>query len=89
MATGTLIYEGKAKKIFTTGHPDEVLQYFKDDATAFNAQKRGTIVEKGIINNKVSERLFRLARAERGAHALRGAEERSGNAHEKGHDRAG
>jgi len=60
MATGTLIYEGKAKKIFTPGHPDEVLQYFKDDATAFNAQKRGTIVEKGIINNKVSERLFRL-----------------------------
>jgi phosphoribosylaminoimidazole-succinocarboxamide synthase len=60
MPTGTLIYEGKAKKIFTTGHPDEVLQYFKDDATAFNAQKRGTIVEKGIINNKVSERLFRL-----------------------------
>ena len=55
-----VIYEGKAKKLFTTGHPDEVLQYFKDDATAFNAQKRGTIVEKGIINNKVSERLFRL-----------------------------
>ena len=44
MATGTLIYEGKAKKIFTTGHPDEVLQYFKDDATAFNALKRGTIL---------------------------------------------
>jgi phosphoribosylaminoimidazole-succinocarboxamide synthase len=60
MTVGTLIYEGKAKKIFTTAHADEVLQYFKDDATAFNAQKRGTIVEKGIINNKVSERLFRL-----------------------------
>src|SRR5688500_5391059 len=60
MVTGTLIYEGKAKKLFTTGRSDEVLQYFKDDATAFNAQKRGTIVEKGIINNKVSERLFRL-----------------------------
>jgi phosphoribosylaminoimidazole-succinocarboxamide synthase len=60
MVTGTLIYEGKAKRIFTTGQPDEVLQYFKDDATAFNAQKRGTIVEKGVINNKVSERLFRL-----------------------------
>jgi phosphoribosylaminoimidazole-succinocarboxamide synthase len=60
MTAGTLIYEGKAKKLFTTGDPDEVLQYFKDDATAFNAQKRGTIVEKGIINNKVSERLFRL-----------------------------
>jgi phosphoribosylaminoimidazole-succinocarboxamide synthase len=60
MTAGTLIYEGKAKKLFTTGDPDEVLQYFKDDATAFNAQKRGTIAEKGIINNKVSERLFRL-----------------------------
>jgi phosphoribosylaminoimidazole-succinocarboxamide synthase len=57
---GTMIYEGKAKKIFTTDRPDQVLQYFKDDATAFNAQKRGTIVEKGVINNKVSERLFRL-----------------------------
>jgi phosphoribosylaminoimidazole-succinocarboxamide synthase len=60
MGAGTLIYEGKAKKIFTTAQAGEVLQYFKDDATAFNAQKRGTILEKGIINNKVSERLFRL-----------------------------
>ncbi len=60
MTAGALIYEGKAKKIFTTAHADHVLQYFKDDATAFNAQKRGTIAEKGIINNKVSERLFRL-----------------------------
>ncbi|HEU4683763.1 MAG TPA: phosphoribosylaminoimidazolesuccinocarboxamide synthase [Nitrospira sp.] len=60
MTAGTMLYEGKAKKIFATKDPDRVLQYFKDDATAFNAQKRGTIVEKGIINNKVSERLFRL-----------------------------
>ena len=60
MSAGTLLYEGKAKKIFTTSDPDRILQYFKDDATAFNAQKRGTIVEKGIVNNKVSERLFRL-----------------------------
>ncbi len=60
MATGELLYEGKAKKIFSTGNSDQVIQYFKDDATAFNAQKRGTIVEKGVINNKVSERLFRL-----------------------------
>ena len=60
MTAGTLLYDGKAKKIFTTGHPGQVLQYFKDDATAFNAQKRGTIIEKGIVNNKVSERLFRL-----------------------------
>ena len=60
MTAGSLLYEGKAKKIFSTENPDQVLQYFKDDATAFNAQKRGTIVEKGVINNKVSERLFRL-----------------------------
>lgn len=60
MPKGTLIYEGKAKKLFETDRPDHVIQYFKDDATAFNAQKRGTIVEKGIVNNKVSERLFRL-----------------------------
>jgi len=60
MTTGTLLYEGKAKKVFATDKPDQVVQYFKDDATAFNAQKRGTIVGKGVINNKVSERLFRL-----------------------------
>ncbi len=57
---GAQLYEGKAKKIFATESSDRVVQYFKDDATAFNAQKRGTIVEKGVINNKVSERLFRL-----------------------------
>ena len=60
MATGTLLYEGKAKKIFSTEQPDQVLHYFKDDATAFNAQKRGTIVDKGVVNTRVSERLFRL-----------------------------
>ena len=60
MTTGTLLYEGKAKKVFSTDKPDQVVQYFKDDATAFNAQKRGTIADKGVINNKVSERLFRL-----------------------------
>ncbi len=60
MAIGTQLYEGKAKKIFETAEPDQVVQYFKDDATAFNAQKRGTIADKGVINNKVSERLFRL-----------------------------
>ena len=55
---GAMLYEGKAKKIFATARPDQVMQYFKDDATAFNAQKRGTILQKGVINNKVSERLF-------------------------------
>jgi phosphoribosylaminoimidazole-succinocarboxamide synthase len=60
VAIGTQLYEGKAKKIFEAAVSDQVIQYFKDDATAFNAQKRGTIADKGIINNKVSERLFRL-----------------------------
>ena len=60
MVKREMLYEGKAKKIFATEQPDRVVQYFKDDATAFNAQKRGTIAEKGVINNKVSERLFRL-----------------------------
>ncbi|MBM4123971.1 MAG: phosphoribosylaminoimidazolesuccinocarboxamide synthase [Nitrospira sp.] len=60
---GAMLYEGKAKKLFETGDPDRVVQYFKDDATAFNAQKKGTIVEKGVVNNKVSETLFRLLEA--------------------------
>jgi len=53
-----MLYEGKAKKIFLTEKEDEVIQYFKDDATAFNAEKRGKILEKGIVNNKISTRLF-------------------------------
>ena len=60
MERGALLYEGKAKKVFATQDPDQVIQYFKDDATAFNAQKRGTIFEKGIVNNKISTRLFNL-----------------------------
>jgi len=55
-----LLYEGKAKKLFATADPDQLLQFFKDDATAFNAKKRGTIVEKGILNNAISEVFFRL-----------------------------
>ncbi|MEE8125910.1 MAG: phosphoribosylaminoimidazolesuccinocarboxamide synthase [Nitrospirales bacterium] len=55
-----MLYEGKAKKIFLTEKDDEVIQYFKDDATAFNAEKRGTILEKGIVNNKISTRLFQV-----------------------------
>ena len=54
------IYEGKAKIIYTTDDPDQIIQYFKDDATAFNAEKRGTIKDKGIMNNRISEVLFRL-----------------------------
>ncbi len=54
------IYEGKAKKLFSTDNPDLVIQEFKDDATAFDATKRGTVLNKGIINNKLSEKIFEL-----------------------------
>src|SRR5258707_4895202 len=58
------LYEGKAKIVYATDDPGKVIQYFKDDATAFNALKRGTIVGKGVINNKMSAALFqRLAKA--------------------------
>lgn len=60
MTMGRQLYEGKAKKLFEADAPDQVVHFFKDDATAFNAQKRGTILDKGVINNKISERLFRL-----------------------------
>ena len=58
MPHGDKLYEGKAKILHATDDPTLVTQYFKDDATAFNAQKRGTIVDKGVVNNRVSSVLF-------------------------------
>jgi phosphoribosylaminoimidazole-succinocarboxamide synthase len=52
------IYEGKAKILYEGPEPGTLIQYFKDDATAFNAQKKGTISGKGVINNRVSEHVF-------------------------------
>ena len=52
------IYEGKAKRVYSTDNPNEVVIEYKDDATAFNAQKRGTIQNKGIVNNEVTAILF-------------------------------
>lgn len=52
------IYEGKAKIVYNTDDPDLIIQYFKDDTTAFNAAKRGTVINKGIINNKISTKVF-------------------------------
>ncbi len=61
---GEKLYEGKAKIVYATKKPGLVIQYFKDDATAFNALKKGTIVGKGVVNNRMSATLFdRLARA--------------------------
>jgi phosphoribosylaminoimidazole-succinocarboxamide synthase len=54
------LYEGKAKIVYATPRPDLVIQFFKDDATAFNALKRGTIAGKGVVNNRVSGALFAL-----------------------------
>jgi phosphoribosylaminoimidazole-succinocarboxamide synthase len=56
------LYEGKAKILFEGPEPGTLVQYFKDDATAFNNQKKGTITGKGVINNRISEYLMmRLA----------------------------
>jgi phosphoribosylaminoimidazole-succinocarboxamide synthase len=52
------IYEGKAKILYEGPEPGTIVQYFKDDATAFNAQKKGTIQGKGVINNRISEYVF-------------------------------
>lgn len=54
-----MLYEGKAKKVFKTDDPDYVIVDYKDDATAFNGQKKGTIVGKGVVNNRVSNYFFR------------------------------
>lgn len=55
----TQISEGKSKILYETNHPDgHIIQFFKDDATAFNALKKGTIVDKGVVNNAVSTWVF-------------------------------
>ncbi|MGN0608104.1 MAG: phosphoribosylaminoimidazolesuccinocarboxamide synthase [Oscillospiraceae bacterium] len=53
------LYEGKAKKVFATSDPDYVIVDYKDDATAFNGVKKGTISGKGVINNKMSNYMFK------------------------------
>ena len=58
------LYEGKAKIIYSTSDPSLVIQYFKDDATAFDARKKGTIINKGIYNNKISTVIFKLLEKE-------------------------
>lgn len=54
------LYEGKAKKVFATDNPDVVIVDYKDDATAFNGEKKGTISGKGAINNRMTNFLFQL-----------------------------
>jgi phosphoribosylaminoimidazole-succinocarboxamide synthase len=52
------LYEGKAKILYKTSDPDLYIQYFKDDASAFDGKKKGTIVDKGVMNNHMSSRIF-------------------------------
>jgi len=54
------LYEGKAKKVFKTDNPNEFIIEYKDDATAFNGEKKGSIVGKGVINNKMTELVFNM-----------------------------
>ncbi|MBR2044684.1 MAG: phosphoribosylaminoimidazolesuccinocarboxamide synthase [Agathobacter sp.] len=58
MKKGVQLYEGKAKKVFATDNPDVLIVDYKDDATAFNGEKKGTIVGKGAINNRITNYLF-------------------------------
>ena len=55
-----LLYEGKAKKVYRTDDPGLYIVSYKDDATAFNGLKKGTIVGKGVVNNQMSNYMFRL-----------------------------
>jgi phosphoribosylaminoimidazole-succinocarboxamide synthase len=54
------LYEGKAKKIFATDHDELVIIHYKDDATAFNGEKKGQIEDKGIMNNRIASGLFEM-----------------------------
>ena len=57
------LYEGKAKKVFATNNPDYVIVDYKDDATAFNGEKKGTIRGKGVVNNKMTNFMFKQLEA--------------------------
>ncbi len=58
------LYEGKAKKVYATNDPDLVIVDYKDDATAFNGEKKGTISGKGVINNKMTNYMFKMLEKE-------------------------
>ncbi len=64
MEKGIQLYEGKAKKVFATADPNLCIVSYKDDATAFNGLKKGTILGKGVINNRVTNHLMRMLEKE-------------------------
>lgn len=55
-----MLYEGKAKKVYATDKADEVIVYYKDDATAFNGEKKGQISNKGVLNNSITSIIFEM-----------------------------
>ena len=55
-----MLYEGKAKKVFKTDDPKLLIVDYKDDATAFNGEKKGSIASKGIVNNTMSDIIFEM-----------------------------
>ena len=59
-----LLYEGKAKKVYNTEDPDILIVDYKDDATAFNGEKKGTIVGKGVINNRMANYMMQVLEKE-------------------------
>ena len=63
---GEQLYEGKAKKVYATNDPDLVIVDYKDDATAFNGEKKGTISGKGVINNRMTNYMFRMLQEKAG-----------------------
>jgi phosphoribosylaminoimidazole-succinocarboxamide synthase len=60
VSQGIQLYEGKAKKVYETSDDDLVIIHYKDDATAFNGEKKGQIEDKGVMNNKIASLLFEL-----------------------------
>jgi phosphoribosylaminoimidazole-succinocarboxamide synthase len=62
---GKLLYEGKAKQVYATNNKDLVIIHYKDDATAFNGEKKGQIKDKGALNNKIASGLFELLKKSR------------------------
>ena len=58
------LYEGKAKRVFLTEDPEVVIVSYKDDATAFNGEKKGTISGKGVVNNRMTNHVFKMMEKE-------------------------
>ena len=82
------LYEGKAKKVYATDDPEVVIVSYKDDATAFNGLKKGTITGKGAINNRMTNNLMRRLEAKGVPTHYCGGAQRPGDRGEEGVHRA-